>query len=133
MALKPYRKLPVHVRKSRENLYEYLRKELNGSDDDSEPETPTHEVEPASPNESETPTGRNISFVINDGTNPIQGATVTIDEVSKTTGSAGGCSFPGINDGDVTVTVAAEGYTTKTETVTVSENDTAFEISLVAA
>lgn len=132
MALKPFRKLPVHVRRSRENLYEYIRKELeDGSDNDSEPETPNTPEEPVV--EPETPTTRNISFVINDGETPIQGATVTIDGTSKTTGSAGGCSFNDIADGEVTVEVSADSYTSKTETITVGENDTAFEITLTSA
>ena len=50
-----------------------------------------------------------------------------------TTGSAGGCSLTEIADGEQSVTVTAEGYTTKTETITVSENNTSFTISLTAS
>ena len=79
---------------------------------------------------NETPTTRSVSFLINDGTDPIQGATVSIDEISGTTGSAGGCTLQNVADGENSVTITAEGYTSKTETITVSENDTTFTISL---
>ncbi len=95
---------------------------------------PNNEVNPETPNEeTETPTTRNINFVINDGTDAIQGATVTIGEITSTTGSQGGCTLQGVSDGENSVTVEAEGYTTKTETITVSESDTTFTISLVSA
>lgn len=96
---------------------------------------PNSQVNPeTSNNENETnvtPTTRNVNFVINDGTDAIQGATVTIGEITGTTGSAGGCTLQGVADGENSVTVTAEGYTSKTETITVSENDTTFTISLV--
>ncbi len=91
-----------------------------GSDSDSQ-------QEPA------TPATQNISFTINDGTNPIEGASVVIDETTKTTGSAGGCSFNDIAEGSVSVTVSADGYTSKTETITVSSENTSFTISLTSA
>jgi propanediol dehydratase large subunit len=78
-------------------------------------------------------TTRDISFTINDGTDPIQSASVVIGSTTKTTGSAGGCSFTGIEEGSVSVTVSKEGYTTKTETITVDSTHTSFTISLVAA
>ena len=78
------------------------------------------------------PTTRTISITVDDGTDAIQGATVVIGEVSKTTGSAGGCSFTEMTDGEKSVTVTKEGYTDKTETITVSENYTSFTISLTA-
>ena len=87
---------------------------------------------PATNDEGEvTPTTRNISFTINDGTNPIQGATVKIGAETKTTGSLGGCTFNDIEEGTVSVEVSKEGYTTKTESITVDETHTSFTISLV--
>ena len=83
-------------------------------------------------NTVEEETTHNISFTINDGTDAIGGATVTIGEESKTTGSAGGCSFNNIAEGEVTVTVSAEGYETATETITVDSENTSFTISLTA-
>ena len=52
--------------------------------------------------------------------------------MTKTTGSAGGCSFTDIQDGTVSVEVSCEGYVTKTEEITVSSENTTFTISLVA-
>ena len=77
-------------------------------------------------------TTRTINFTINDGTSPINGASVKIGSETKTTGSAGGCSFTDIQDGTVSVEVSATGYTTKTEEITVSSENTTFTISLVA-
>ena len=75
-------------------------------------------------------TTRTINFIINDGTNAIDGATVTIGSNSSTTGSAGGCTLNNISDGEQTVTVTKAGYVTKTETITVSSSNTSFTISL---
>ena len=84
------------------------------------------------PEEETTPTTQDISFTIDDGTDPIQGATVKIGSETKTTGSAGGCSFTGVEEGTVSVEVSKEGYTTKTESISVDSEHTSFTISLVA-
>ena len=81
-------------------------------------------------NETET---RTINFTITDGTDPVNGATVAIGNKTGTTGSAGGCTLTEIADGEHEVTVTCDGYTTKTETITVSESDTTFTIALEAA
>ena len=73
-----------------------------------------------------------LSFTVNDGTDPIQGATVTIEGKTGTTGSAGGCTIEGILEGSHTVTVTADGYTDATETITVDAEHTSFTISLTA-
>lgn len=75
---------------------------------------------------------RTINFTVTDGEDGISSASVTIGTTTKTTGSAGGCSFKDIDDGEVTVTVSADGFVTKTETITVSEESTSFIISLVS-
>ena len=84
------------------------------------------------PDEETTPTTQDISFTIDDGTDPIQGATVKIGSETKTTGSAGGCSFTAIEEGTVSVEVSKDGYTTKTEEITVDSEHTSFTISLEA-
>ena len=84
------------------------------------------------PEPTPEPVTRTISFTVNDGTDPIEGASVVIDGVTKTTGSAGGCTFNDIADGSVSVEVSATGYTTKTEEITVSEENTSFTISLTS-
>lgn len=80
----------------------------------------------------EEQTTQSISFTINDGTDPINGASVVIGGVSKTTGSAGGCTFDNIEEGTVSVEVSKEGFTTKTEEITVDSEHTSFTISLEA-
>ncbi len=72
----------------------------------------------------------NISFTINDGENPIESASVVIGETTKTTGSAGGCSFNDIEEGEHSVTVSATGYNSKTETITVDSTHNSFTITL---
>ena len=82
--------------------------------------------------EENTPTTRDISFTINDGTDPIEGASVKIGSETKTTGSVGGCTFTGVEEGTVSVEVSKTGYTTKTESISVDSTHTSFTISLVA-
>ena len=90
-------------------------------------ENPTEEEQ-----QEVTPTTRSVSITINDGTDPVQGASVVIDGGdAKTTGSAGGCTAS-LTDGNHTVVVTKEGFTDKTETITVSSEDTSFTISLTA-
>ena len=84
------------------------------------------------PDDEGNPETRNINFIINDGTSPIQSATVTIGNITGTTGSQGGCTLQNVADGEHTVTVSGEGYITKNETITVSESNTSFTISLEA-
>lgn len=86
-----------------------------------------------SPEPEPEPVTRDLSFTINDGTDPIKGATVTIGAKTGTTGDAGGCTIKDVEEGSVSVEVAKEGYTTKTETITVDETHTSFTISLTAA
>lgn len=91
-------------------------------------------LENPSPSPDPEPVTRDLSFTINDGTDPIEGATVTIGSKTGTTGSAGGCTISGVEEGTgISVEVAATGYTTKTETITVDETHTSFTISLSAA
>lgn len=84
-----------------------------------------------------TPT-RTISFTIQDSQDTpeaIEGATVTIDGDTahkKTTGAAGGCTAT-LADGEHTIVIEAEGYTTKTETITTDSTHASFTISLTAA
>lgn len=75
-------------------------------------------------------TTKTISFSVNDGTDAIQGATVTVDGKTGTTGSAGGCSINEITNGEYTVTVTKEGYEDYTNTITVDDEHTSFTISL---
>lgn len=85
------------------------------------------------PSPEPEPVLRDLSFTINDGTDPIKGATVTIGAKTGTTGDAGGCTIKDVEEGTVSVEVAAEGYTTKTESIVVDSTHTTFTISLVAS
>ena len=84
-------------------------------------------------NGSEEVTTRTLNFTVNNGTAPVENATVSIGDVTSTTGSAGGCSLQNIPDGEQTVNVTCEGYTDYTGTITVSEDNTTFTISLTAS
>lgn len=84
------------------------------------------------PNTEVNPETRTVSFTINDGTDPIGGASVVIDDdTTKTTGQAGGCTAE-LTDGEHEVTVTKDGFTDKTETITVSADNTSFTISLTS-
>ena len=85
------------------------------------------------PEPTPEPVTRDLSFTVNDGTNPIKGATVTVGDKTGTTGDAGGCTIKGVAEGKVTVEVAATGYTTKSEEITVAEDSVSFTISLTSA
>lgn len=99
------------------------------STDSGQEQTGTQEQD----NTQQQTTTRDLTFTVNDGTDPIQGATVTIGTKTGTTGSAGGCSINGVEEGtNISVEVSKEGYTTKTETITVDSTHTSFTISLVA-
>lgn len=82
--------------------------------------------------QEQTPTTYDLSFTVNDGTNPIKGATVKIGSKTGTTGDAGGCTIKGVEEGSQSVEVSATGYVTKTETITVDSTHTSFTISLTA-
>ena len=71
-----------------------------------------------------------VHFDVTDGGNGIEGATVTIDGVSKTTGSAGGCNFNNMTGGTVTVEVTKTGYVSKSESISIDNEHTSFTIVL---
>lgn len=124
-----FEELPYSVRKSPRKRWNYLADLLgDGSEDSgsSEPETQNQEQEVV------TPTTRDISITVNDGSDPVEGVSVAIDEISGTTGAAGGCTLKNVADGEQTITATKEGYEEYSDTITVSENDTSFTISLTA-
>ena len=71
-----------------------------------------------------------IHFDVTDGENGIEGATVTINGVSKNTGSAGGCNFNNMTGGVVTVEVSKTGYVSKSESISIDKEHTSFSIVL---
>lgn len=79
----------------------------------------------------EEPAKYTISITVkNASSEPIEGATVTIGETDKTTGSAGGCTFSDIAAGDYSISVSANNYAEYTGSITVSEESTSFNIQM---
>lgn len=109
MALKYWNDLPYTVRHSPRKLWNYLVDEIN-----------------------EPPEKQNISITVKTGDTPIQGAKVTIGKVTKTTGSQGGCSFTNIEEGDHKVTIKKDNFQDKTQTITVDDDHTSFNISITS-
>lgn len=72
---------------------------------------------------------RSVSISVDDGTDPVASASVVIGETTKTTGSAGGCTFT-LTDGTYSATVTKEGYESATEEITVAYDETSFDISI---
>ena len=73
-----------------------------------------------------------LTVTVNDGTDAISGATVTIGSTEKTTGEDGVATFTSMPYDDYSAEVSATGYTTKTETLAFRSNHKAFTVSLVA-
>lgn len=73
-----------------------------------------------------------LTVTVNDGTDAISGATVTIGEDSETTGEDGVATFEDMPYDDYSAEVSATGYTTKTETLAFRSNHKTFTVSLVA-
>lgn len=73
-----------------------------------------------------------ITITVDDGTDAIEGASVKIGTVIKTTDSSGECTFPGMTYDDYSCEVSADGYTTATETLQFRSNHKTFTVSLTA-
>ena len=119
-----FKDLPYAVRKNPAKRWDFLADFLNEVlelEDDGEGETPL-EV-----------TKRDLSITVNDGENAVSGVSVAIGEITGTTGPAGGCTLKNVEDGEHTITATKEGFTEYSDTITVSENNTSFTISLSAA
>lgn len=89
-------------------------------------------------NNQQQTTTRNITIsVVDSADNTQKVASASIKENGTEigiTGIGGGqASISSVADGEHTLTVSAEGYTTKTTTITVSSDNTSFTIELTAA
>lgn len=77
---------------------------------------------------------RNLSFTVKDDQStpePVEGAVITVTTgKTGTTGSAGGCTINGVLDGSYTISVVAEGFEDYSDTISVDESHTSFNISL---
>lgn len=71
-----------------------------------------------------------ISISVNDGTDPVEHASVSIGQISSTTGSAGGCTLQDVPEGSQTIVVTATGYEEYTDTIEVSSQNNEFTITL---
>lgn len=72
-----------------------------------------------------------VSFTVNDGTDPIQGAVVTVATgKTGTTGSSGGCTISSVFPNTYTVTVVAEGYENYSDEKAIDDDHKSFTISL---
>lgn len=113
MVLAKWEDLPASVKRSRKNLYKYLKAEIEGV------ETDIDNLEK-----------RNIKFTVTDGTNALQGAVVTIGTITGTTGSSGGCTLKAVTDGKHTVTVTCDGYADYSAEITTDTSNDTFEITM---
>lgn len=65
-----------------------------------------------------------LTFNVTDEDGAVEGATVSIDGKTGTTGAAGGCTVKSVNKGVQTLTVTASGHEEYSTSVTVSESTT---------
>lgn len=72
---------------------------------------------------------RTLEITINDGTDAIEGATVTISNKTETTDENGKAAFT-LNDGTYTASVTASGYADKSSSITINGADATATISL---
>lgn len=94
------------------------------------------ETNPDDEGGQEETTTVDINVTVTDGTNPVQGAVVTIGGKSCTngTGSSGGCTVSGVEIGTgVTVSVTCEGYENYTDTADITTETTTMSITLTAS
>lgn len=72
---------------------------------------------------------RTLEITVTDGTDPISGATVTINSTDKTTNASGKAEFE-LYEGDYTVTATKTNYTTASDTVDLNEHNTTLTLEL---
>ena len=72
----------------------------------------------------------NLSITVNDGTNPLGNVDVSIGDITGKTGNQGGCTLSNVPIGEHIITATLTGYNDYTETITVSENNKDFTISM---
>ena len=91
-------------------------------------------------NSSTTTTTKNVSVSVNNGTDPVEGAVVTLTDIStgKTytgngTGSAGGCTISNVPYGTYSYSATCTGYENfeSTSNFTVNDESGALTITMV--
>lgn len=94
------------------------------------------ETNQSSANTEETTETVDINVTVTDGSNPVQGAVVTIggQSCANGTGSSGGCTVSGVEIGTgVAVSVTCEGYEDYTATADITTETTTMSITLTAS
>ena len=71
-----------------------------------------------------------ISVTVTDGTNPVEGATVTVNEAEAQTDASGIATFASVVNGSTSIKVEKEGIVTKYETVNVSSSSNSFTVTV---
>ena len=75
----------------------------------------------------------NISVSVTDDTDsPVSGVSVSIGDVTGTTGSAGGCTLSNVPSGSTTVIATKDGYVEYNENISISTDTTSLSIVLTA-
>lgn len=116
-----WEKLPSEIKGSKKKRFNYIMHEIYENCAD---KTITQPAE-------EEPEAYTISFSVKNGDGEgVNGATVILGDETKTTGSAGGCSFSDVIAGEYSVGVEADTYTRYTDSITVDEGSTSFIITL---
>jgi C1A family cysteine protease len=81
-----------------------------------------------------TVSGNKVTFNVDDGTNPLDGATVSMEGHSdKTTDGSGVAEYTGVSNGSYAYTVSLSGYEQASGSVSVSDADVVENVSLTAA
>jgi len=71
-----------------------------------------------------------ITFTVNDGTNPVSDAAISINNVTKTTNAGGDAVFTKMINGDYSYVVSKPGFSDMAGTVTVTDANAAKTVSL---
>ena len=141
MALKKWSELPVNLRHSEAKRWNYLCDEVSGVEGDVSGWTDSDTVYDdtalaARVKYLEDLFTTDIGFTVKDdqGTPAaVEGAVVTIDGKTGTTGAAGGCTVRDVLYGSYTVSVVADGFDDYSDTITVDASHTSFNITLTTA
>lgn len=76
------------------------------------------------PDSEGNPETFDLTFNVTDADGAVNGATVSIDGKTGTTGAAGGCTVKNVSKGSKTLTVTATGHADYSANVTVSKSTT---------
>ena len=71
-----------------------------------------------------------VQVHVTDGEDPVGQVEVSIDDISSTTGNAGGCTLRNVPIGECTITAIKEGYIDYSQEVTITSETETLEITL---